>query len=79
MIEDFFIGAHHGFAFKKKEILPKNKKVFAIVSFPKLIEPFSEAFFTRSNLTIEEISINYKILLRPTNNGVIKSQNKIKI
>ena len=65
--------------FREKDILPKDKKVFAIVSFPKLIEAFSEAFFTRSELTIEEISINYKILLRPTNNGIIKSSSKIKI
>lgn len=65
--------------FREKDILPKEKKVFAIVSFPKLIEPFSEAFLTRSDLTLEEISINHRILLRPTNNGVIKSQTRIKI
>lgn len=65
--------------FRDKNILPLDKKVFAIVSFPKLIEAFSEAFFTRSNLTREEISINHKILLRPTNEGIIKSQTRIKI
>jgi hypothetical protein len=65
--------------FREREVLPKDKKVFAIISFPKLIEPFSEAFFTRSDLTLEEISINHKILLRPTNNGVIKSRTRIKI
>lgn len=65
--------------FRDIGILPADKKVFAIVSFPKLIEAFSEAFFTRSNLTREEISINYKILLSPTNEGMIKSQTRIKI
>lgn len=65
--------------FRANGILPINKKVFAIVSFPKLIEAFSEAFFTRSNLTREEISITHKILLRPTNEGVIKSQTRLKI
>jgi hypothetical protein len=65
--------------FRDKNILPLDKKVFAIVSFPKLIEAFSEAFFTRSNLTREEILINHKILLRPTNEGIIKSQTRIKI
>ncbi len=65
--------------FRERDILPKDKKVFAIVSFPKIIEPFSEAFFTRSELTIEEISINHKILLRATNSGVIKSKTRIKI
>jgi hypothetical protein len=65
--------------FRDNKILPINKKVLAIVSFPTLIEAFSEAFFTRSRLTREEISINHKILLKPSNNGAIKSQTRIKI
>lgn len=65
--------------FRKKEIIPKDKKVFAIVAFPKIIEPFSEAFLTRSELTLEEIAINHRILLRPTNKGLIKSSSRIKI
>jgi hypothetical protein len=65
--------------FREKDILPKDKKVFAIVSFPKIIEPFSEAFFTRSELTMEEISTKHKILLRATNSGIIKSKTRIKI
>jgi hypothetical protein len=65
--------------FRDKDILPADKKVFAIVSFPKLIDAFSEAFFTRSNLTREEISINHRILISPTNEGMIKSQTRIKI
>lgn len=65
--------------FRDNGILPLDKKVFAIVSFPKLIEAFSEAFFTRSELTPEEISINHKILIRPTNEGKIISTKRIKI
>lgn len=65
--------------FREKNILPKDKKVFAIVSFPKLIDDFSEAFFTRSQITIEEILIKHKIMLRPTNSGIIKSTRRIKI
>ncbi|WP_080776863.1 hypothetical protein [Chryseobacterium phocaeense] len=65
--------------FRNNEIIPKNKKVFAIVSFPKIIEPFSEAFLTRSELTLEEIAINHKILLRPTNKGIVKSLSRIKL
>ena len=65
--------------FRDNGILPLDKKVFAIVSFPKLIEAFSEAFFTRSKLTPEEISINHKILIRPTNEGKIISTKRIKI
>lgn len=65
--------------FRDNGILPLDKKVFAIVSFPKLIEAFSEAFLTRSELTPEEISINHKILIRPTNEGKIISTKRIKI
>lgn len=65
--------------FRDNGILPLDKKVFAIVSFPKLIEAFSESFFTRSELTPEEISINHKILIRPTNEGKIISTKRIKI
>lgn len=63
--------------FRDKGILPIDKKVYAIVAFPILIEAFSEAFFTRSVLTREEISINHKILLQPTSKGIIKSQTRI--
>lgn len=62
---------------REKEILAKNKKVYAIISFPKLIEPFSEAFLTRSELTLEEILTNYNILLRATNKGIVKSQKRL--
>lgn len=65
--------------FRDNGILPSDKKVFAIVSFPSLIEAFSEAFFTRSELTVEEISINHKILIRPTNKGKIISAKRIKL
>lgn len=65
--------------FREKEILPRGKRVFAMVSFPKLIEPFSEAFLTRSHLTLEKILIDYRILLRPTNTGTIKSRTRIRI
>ncbi len=65
--------------FRDKEILSKDKKVYAVVAFPKLIEAFSEAFFTRSTLTRDEIALKYKILLSPTNSGTIKSQTRIKL
>lgn len=65
--------------FRDNGILPKDKRVFAIISFPILIDAFSEAFFTRSKQTREEILINHKIQLRPTNSGMIKSKKRIKI
>ena len=65
--------------FRENNILPADKQVQAIISFPSLIEPFSEAIFTRSKLTQTEISINYKITLKPANAGVIISKKRIKI
>jgi len=65
--------------FREHGLLATDKKVYAIVAFPKLIEAFSEAFFTRSALTREEIALKYKILLSPTNSGTIKSQTRIKL
>lgn len=65
--------------FREHKIIPETKRVHAIVSFPKLLENFSEAFFTRSEMTAEEILLTYKILIRPTNKGVIKSEKTIKI
>lgn len=65
--------------FRDNGILPTEKRVYGIVSFPTLIENFSEAFFTRSSSTPEEILFKHKILIRPTNEGRIKSQKHIKI
>jgi hypothetical protein len=65
--------------FRDNHILPVEKRVYAIVSFPKLIEAFSEAFFTRSELTPEQILIDHKILVRATNQGEIVSSKRIKI
>lgn len=65
--------------FREQGILPNNKKVSAIVSFPNLIAPFSESFFTRSEKTREEILLNYKIRLRATNNGKIISPFRLRI
>jgi len=65
--------------FRDNGILPAEKRVYGIVSFPTLIENFSEAFFTRSKLTAEEILLKHKVLIRATNDGRIKSQKNIKI
>lgn len=65
--------------FRHKEILPPNKQVQAIISFPRLIEPFSEAVFTRSHITQTDISLKYKITLKAANKGEIKSQKRIKV
>ena len=65
--------------FRNNNLIPENKRVHAIVSFPTLLENFGEAFFTRSEMTTEEILLKHKILLRATNEGVIKSEKTLKI
>lgn len=65
--------------FRDNDILPKDKQVKAIISFPKLLDAFSEAIFTRSNLTQTQISLDYRITIKATNTGIIKSRTTIKI
>ena len=65
--------------FRDKNILPIDKRVHAIVAFPKLLEDFSEAFFLRSKLTREQILREFQVLLRATNEATIVSGKRIKI
>ncbi len=65
--------------FRDKDIIPKTKKVHAILSFPTLIQDFSESFLLRSDLTPEEILENHKIIIRPSNSIQIKSNKRLKI
>tara|TARA_R110002020_G_scaffold180858_2_gene375569 strand:- start:222 stop:797 length:576 start_codon:yes stop_codon:yes gene_type:complete len=60
--------------FRDKEIIPKKKRVHAIVSFPNLIEEFS-GFFAKDK--IEGLLYEHQILLRPVNRGRIKSVKRI--
>jgi len=60
--------------FREKGIIPNDKKVNAIVSFPPLIDDFS-AHFSRDR--IAEILTTYKINIRPTNKGRIISKKRI--
>lgn len=65
--------------FRNKGILPNDKKVNAILSFPPLLEIFSESFLTRSEKTPEEIFSEHKILIRATNEAEIISSKRIKL
>lgn len=64
---------------RDKEIFDQKKRVSAILSFPKLALDFSETFYAMSSRTAEEILQNHNILIRPTNNGNIISEKRIKI
>lgn len=75
--------------FRKKGIIENNKRVHAIMSYPKLLEPFDswnipledvdEETGDVLQLTTEEILQRYKIHLRPTNHALIKSSKRIKL
>lgn len=63
--------------FKDKNILPENKEVYAIVSFPNLLSAFNSTIFSLN--TINDIYLDYGIIIRGTNNAEIVSSNLIKL
>ena len=75
--------------FRQMGILDKSKKVYAIMSYPKLLEPFDSWNFPIEDideetgnvqqLTIVDILFRYKIHLRATNQAHIKSAKRIKL
>ncbi|MBB6332995.1 hypothetical protein HNP24_003998 [Chryseobacterium sediminis] len=62
--------------FRKRGVIEEKKQVTGIVSFPKLIEDFSESFKPKGE-SIEDILIEHNILIRPTNNLKIKGVKRI--
>ena len=64
--------------FREKKIIAQNRRVNAIVSFPNLIEAFNSTFF-KAELSIEDILIQHKILVRATNSAIIKSEKRISL
>ncbi len=65
--------------FRAKKIIAQGRRVTAIVSFPNLIQPFNSTVFKRDNLSIEEILIKHKVLIRATNSAIIKSEKRISL
>ncbi len=64
--------------FRDKGIIPINKRVSAIVSFPNLIEEFNSTLFT-GDLSIEDILSGHNILIRGTNSALIRSEKRLKL
>lgn len=64
--------------FRSKGILEENRRVWAIVSFPKLIEDFAAFFFT-GQISIEDMLLNHKIVIKATNSALIISPKRIKL
>lgn len=75
--------------FRQKGIIASDKRVHAIMSYPKLLEPFDswnipledvdEGTGDVLQLTTEEIMQRYKIHIRPTNHAQIISAKRIKL
>lgn len=63
--------------FKDKKILPPEKVVYAIVSFPNLLATFNSTLFSFN--AINDIYLDYGIIIRGTNNAEIISSNDIKL
>lgn len=63
---------------RTKDLIPENKRVYAIVSFPKLIQDFGASFFVGKHDVID-ILLKHKILIRATNKAEIISEKRIKI
>ncbi len=64
--------------FRAKKIIPENKRVSAIVSFPNSVEEFNSTLFTR-DLSIDDILVNHNIIIRGTNSARIISEERIKL
>ncbi|WP_276090448.1 hypothetical protein [Pedobacter sp. JY14-1] len=57
-------------------IIPTNKRVHALVSFPRLIEDFNAFFFTSTPSEID-ILTDYNIIIRASNKATIRSNRRI--
>ena len=64
--------------FRDKGIIAPDRKVWAIVSFPNLVEEFDSTIF-QGDLSIQDILLTHKIIIRGTNAAKIISENLIKL
>lgn len=62
--------------FRDRGVIDEKRRVTGIVSFPTLIDDFSESFKPEGE-SIEDILIEHNILIRPTNNLKIKGVKKL--
>ncbi len=64
--------------FREKGIIAHDRRVWAIVSFPNLIEEFNSTIF-HGDLSIQDILLTHKIAIRGTNTATIISEKRIKL
>ena len=75
--------------FRQRDIIDKEQRVYAIMSYPKLLEPFDSWNFPlkemdeetgeEKELSVLDILQRHKIHLRPTNHARIISPKRIKL
>lgn len=63
--------------FKAKNILPPDKEVYAIVSFPNLLSSFNSSIFSID--TITNLRLDEGIIIRGTNRAEIDSSSEIRL
>ena len=64
--------------FREKGIIALDRRVWAIVSFPNLVEEFNSTIF-KGDLSELDILLKYKIVIRGTNAATIISEKRIKL
>ena len=64
--------------FRNQGIIEQDRRVWAIVSFPKLVEDFAAFFFT-GKISIEDMLLNHKIVIKATNSATVVSPKRIKL
>ena len=64
--------------FRENEIIDRNKRVHAVVSFPDLLENFSAQFFPKDETAMTYI-LSHKIQFLPTNSFSIISNKRIHV
>jgi len=63
---------------RDKGVLPVDKRVHALVSFPRLIQSF-DAFFFTSTPSVMEILTEHNVIIRASNKATIRSNRNIKL
>lgn len=67
------------FEYRKKGIIPQDKLVYGIVSFPILTSQFNETFFQTKQRWVDLIKKKYNIIIRGINSAEIRSETKLKL
>jgi hypothetical protein len=67
------------FEYRQRGIIPQDKLVYGIVSFPVLIEQFNETFFQTKQKWVDLIMKKHKILIRGINSAEIRSETSLKL